>query len=38
VLAGVRFRRFLDEGEAGWLRMIDALAAREAATASKPVA
>jgi CheY-like chemotaxis protein len=38
VLAGVRFRRFFDEGEAGWLRMIDALAARESATARKPLA
>ena len=26
VLAGIRFRRFLDEGEARWIRVIEALA------------
>lgn len=38
VLAGVRFRRFIDDGEAGWLRMIVALAARESGriTQAKP--
>ncbi len=35
VIAGVRLRRFLDGGEPGWLRLIDALAAREAASAAK---
>ncbi len=29
-LAGVRFRRFLDKGEARWIRVIEALAKREA--------
>ena len=28
VLAGIRFRSFLDEGEARWIRVIEALAER----------
>jgi CheY-like chemotaxis protein len=31
VLAGIRFRSFLDEGEARWIRVIEALAERNAA-------
>jgi CheY-like chemotaxis protein len=32
VLAGIRFRSFLDEGEARWIRVIEALAERNAAS------